>query len=219
MTRLSPSELVYLHAEQFIFPRHSPYSNTTTVYSSKRQVNLRLMVIEVTRAAILANLTFETIRLEFIASKDLQNTINQLGQVGGMVGNLLKAVGVDAQKPKAHLIRLEKPNPWQPTMLESVLLGKLEATPMLVEDLIPHLFGTQTPDNELVDLMRKALLERGILEQKKGFLGTNWKLSQAGQAAIAIADLETVKKMYSSFQETADRLEHGITFGFSRSDD
>lgn len=57
MKNLSSSELVYLHADQFIFPRNSPDSSIEIAYATGRRVNKRLMAIEVARAAILANLT------------------------------------------------------------------------------------------------------------------------------------------------------------------
>jgi hypothetical protein len=183
MTPLSPSELVYLHADQFIKPRPSPIGNTATVLSTGRNVNRRLMVIEVLKAAIIANITVELLRIELKpleAMRDSKARFEQIGLAGrlvaGMIGNL-------ADKPQSHLSRLAAPSPWQAGMLEAQLLDAHdEGVPQPVQDSIVRVFGnTFASDGQVIQMLRQTLESRGVIARRKRFLGETWTLA-AGQA-------------------------------------
>ncbi len=225
MIALSPSELVLLYADQFIRPRVSPIANAYLTHGSRRRVNRRLLVIETVRAAILASQTLEVLHLELRPPQDLRDNLDRLeaiGSSGKLVSRLIAAIGVDVNKPRTHVSRSAQPNPWQASMLEATLLGRLGDAPLSVTDLISEAFGTHSPDDEAVSTMQTALEKRGVLEKRKRLFGTAWTLSPAGQVALAQVNLEPVKTIYANhkrhFPNVWAQLEEDISLGFSKSD-
>jgi hypothetical protein len=224
MTSFSPSELVFLHADQFIQPRVSPVINFDTVLTNQRKVNQRLMAIELIRAGILANLALGTIKLEQIIPQDSTSALEQLGQmgkVGGLMAGMLKSVS-GIQKPRSHLTRIQDQNHWQATMLEASILEKIQDQPLKVGDMVLELLGARSPSSVVLDLMRNNLLQRGVLEKRKKLFGTTWKLSHESQKALTSAQLEPIKQMYAYYQNhdlaAWAQLEEDVAYGFSRSD-
>jgi hypothetical protein len=225
MTTLSPSELVFLQADQFIEKRYSPDATSETVLSNRRKVNRRLMMIETVRAAILTNAQHGTARLELIATGELENTLEQIGQlgkVGSVMAKILDTVGEDAKKPQTHLTRLETNNPWQTETLESLILSKLEHKAIAVNQIIFKCFGYNNPASVVGEVIRNNLLKRGILEKKKGLFGTSWTLTTDGQHALATSSLEPIQQMYQTWQQNPEHaacLEKSLWHAFAYSDD
>ncbi len=224
MSGLSPSELVYLHADQFVQPRASPEISSLEVLTNKRKVNRRLLAIELVRAGILANLAVQTLQLKQLESKGMAQTLDQLnglGKVGSLMGGILKSVA-GLQKPRSHLQRLQNHNPWHNNMFEATILDKPQDQPLEVSDLVFELFGNQYPSVVVVDLMRNNLLQRGMVEKQKKLFGTVWSLSDSGKDALRKAELQPIKKMYAHYQNLDSagwaQLEKDIAHGFARSD-
>lgn len=220
MTPLSPSELVYLHADRFVKPRSSAIGNTATVMSTQRNINRRLMVTAILKTAIIANLTMDLLEYQsqpLEAARASRAQLEHSGAVGGFVSKLLSA---RFNAPQPHLLRVKTPSPWPAGSLESLIFETHdEGVAQPVQDTIPHAFGRVDPDADVIRALRRTLELRGVIERRKRLFGETWTLNTGH---VSPAQLESVAQMHAGFSraqpEAWSQLERAVEFGLSHAD-